>query len=70
MSDKVLKRIIDLASKGYTVRFQQDVTSDIMIRIDKGIDHAYHIVTKDVLEHALCDVILYSIDRLVEMIDA
>jgi hypothetical protein len=70
MSDKVLMRIMDLAAHGYDVRFSYFYGNEVQLRVSKNGVNAAHILTKDEMEQAKFDMLLYCINRCVELIDA
>lgn len=69
MSDKVLNRIIELASKGYDVRFLYCYGDAIQVRVSKNGHHAAHVIHKDEVDMCKFDIILYTIDRMVPIVD-
>ena len=70
MSNEVLKRIVDLASKGYIVRFEPDFDDGyIGVRMSKHNFHAEHYISIEEIERSNFDVIMYAINRLVQAVD-
>ena len=69
MSDKIIMRIIELASKGYDVRFLYYYGDAIQVRVSKNGHHAARVISKDELELCKFDELLYAINRLVEVTD-
>ena len=71
MSDNVLERIVDLMFQGYDVRFMpvfKDACFDIRIRKDNYT--VAHTITKEMLDKTRFDVVLYTIDRIVDELEA
>ena len=69
MTDKVLNRIIELASKGYDVRFMYYYGDAIQICVSYNNHHAARVISMDEISQCKFDVILYAINRLVEVLD-
>ena len=69
MSDKVLMRIVGLASEGYDVRFLYYYGDAIRVRVSKNGHHAARVMSREELELCKFDELLYVINRLVEVID-
>lgn len=69
ISEAVLKRIVTLASKGYDVRFSWGYGRAIQIRVTKNGLNAAHLLPLDEIERSNFDVMLYAINRLVQIVD-
>jgi hypothetical protein len=69
MSDEILNRILELASKGYDVRFLYYYGDAIQVRVSKNGHHAARVMSMDQLVTAKFNALLYAINRLVEVID-
>lgn len=69
ISEQVLERIIKLASKGYDVRFTWYYRDDIQIRVTKNFLNAAQVLSLEEIEQSKFDVVLYAINRLVQVVD-
>ena len=69
MSDKVLELILNLASEGYIVCFSDFYGDAIQIRVTRNNLNTAHVISMDEVKQCKFDVILYAINRLVEVID-
>lgn len=69
ISNIAFERIVNLLSKGYDIRLRTDFLDQIEIRITKNGVNAVHFVTIDELKQVKIDYMLYTINRMVDMID-
>ena len=69
ISDQVLERIVKLASKGYDVRFTWYYSDTIQIRVTKNYLNAAQVLSLEEIKQSKFDVVLYAINRLVQVVD-
>ena len=69
ISNIAFERIVNLLSKGYDIRLRTDFLNQIEIRITKNGVNAVHFVTIDELKQVKIDYMLYTINRMVDMVD-
>ena len=69
ISEQVLKRIVELAAKGYNVRFNWYYKDAIQIRVSKNYLNAAQVLSIDEIEMSKIDVIMYALNRLVQVVD-
>ena len=69
VSNIAFERIVNLLSKGYDVRFRAYYGDQIAIRITKGNVKAERYITIEELKQAKIDFMLFTINRLVDMVD-
>lgn len=69
VSNIAFERIVNLLSKGYDIRLRTDFLDQIEIRITKNGVNAVHFVTIDKLKLVKIDYMLYTINRMVDMVD-
>ncbi len=70
MSYQVINRIVELATKGYIVQISSDfMPNSINIRMSMNDHHAMRVLSVEEIEQSNFDVMLYAINRLVDVLD-
>lgn len=69
VSNTAFERIVNLLSKGYEVRVIPVFHNEIQIRISKNGINAAHFISIEEVKQIKIDYMLYTINRLVELVD-